>query len=79
MRPVRRTEQLVRSVILLSACALFSSIAYLAGAYNFTDQKWTIACVAGVVIAAVIVSRLGAKLVMRRVANSQSKVPSNSE
>jgi hypothetical protein len=77
MRPVRRTEQLIRSVILLSACALFSSIAYLAGAYNFTDQKWTIACMAGVVIASLLVSRLGAKWIMRRINGSQSQILSN--
>jgi hypothetical protein len=79
MRPIRRTEQLIRSVVLLSACALFSSIAYLAGAYNFTDQKWTIACIAGVVIAALLVSRLGTKWIMGRITSSQSQMPSNSE
>jgi hypothetical protein len=79
MRAVHRTEQLVRSVILLSACALFSSIAYLAGAYNFTDQKWTFACIAGVVIAALLVSRLGTKWIMGRITSSQSRIRSNPE
>jgi hypothetical protein len=72
MRPVRRTEQLIRSLVLLSACALFSSIAYLAGAYNFADQRWTYACIAGVVIAAALVSRLGTRWIMRRMDGSQT-------
>ena len=70
MRPVSRTEQLVRSLILLVSCALFSLIAYLAGAYNFADQRWTYLCMAGVVAAAAVVSRLGTRWIMRRRAGS---------
>ncbi len=71
MRPIRQTEQLVRSVILLLASALFSLIAYFAGAFNLADQRWTYACIVAVVAAAAIVSRLGAKWVMQRLAQSR--------
>ena len=72
MRPIRQTEQLVRSVILLIASALFSLVAFFAGAFNFTNQNWTYACIVLVVAAAAVVSRLGAKWVMRRLASSQT-------
>lgn len=66
MRPVSRTEQLIRSVVLLAACAVFSLIAYFAGAYNLADQRWTYACIVVIVAAAALVSRLGAKWIVRR-------------
>ncbi len=66
MRPVSRTEQLIRSVVLLVSCAVFSLIAYLAGAYNLADQRWTYACIVAIVAAAALISRLGAKWIVRR-------------
>ena len=65
MRPVHRTEQLIRSVILLVSCGVFSLIAYFAGVYNLPDQRWTYACIVLIVGAAAIVSRLGAKWIAR--------------
>ena len=65
MRAVGRTEQLIRSVILLVASGIFSGIAYLAGAYNLPDQRWTYASIVLIVAAAAIVSRLGSKWLVR--------------
>ena len=73
MRPIRQTEQLIRSVILLIASALFSLVAFFAGAFNLANQNWTYACIVLVVAAAAVVSRLGAKWVMRRLASSQTR------
>jgi hypothetical protein len=65
MRAVGRTEQLIRSVILLVASGVFSVIAYLAGVYNLPDQRWTYASIVLIVAAAAIVSRLGSKWIVR--------------
>ena len=73
MRPVSRTEQLIRSLILLAACALFSITAWLAGVYNLADQRWTYACIVGIVAAAVV-SRLGTRWIMRRFLGAQPRV-----
>ena len=77
MRSVHRTEQLVRSIILLSSCALLSSIAWLAGAYSLADQRWTYACIVGVVLVSAAVSRFGAKWLVRRIAERQAQNPSD--
>ena len=74
MRNVRRTEQLIRSIILLSCCALLSSIAWLAGAYSLPDQRWTYACIVGIVAAAALVSRLGTRWIMRRLPSATPRV-----
>jgi hypothetical protein len=74
MRPVSRTEQLVRSLILLAACALFSATAYLAGVYNLADQRWTYACVVGIVAAAALVSRFGTRWILRRFISAPPRV-----
>jgi hypothetical protein len=66
MRPVSRTEQLIRSLVLLVSCAVFSLVAYLAGAYNLADQSYTYVCIVVIVGAAAVVSRLGTKWIMRR-------------
>jgi hypothetical protein len=66
MRSVGRTEQLIRSLVLLAACAVFSLIAYLAGAYSLADQRYTYACIVAIVAAAAVISRLGAKWIVRR-------------
>ena len=65
MRAVGRTEQLIRSVILLVASGVFSVIASLAGVYNLPDQRWTYASIVLIVAAAAIVSRLGSKWIVR--------------
>jgi hypothetical protein len=72
MRPVSRTEQLVRSLVLLLACAVFSLVAYLAGAYNLADQRYTYVCIVAIVGAAAVVSRLGTKWIMRRFVPSRA-------
>ena len=65
MRPVSRTEQLIRSVILLAASGIFSLIAYFAGVYSLSDQRWTYGCIVLIVGMAAIVSRLGSKWIVR--------------
>ena len=65
MRRVGRSEQLIRSVILLVASGVFSGIAYLAGVYNLSDQRWTYAGIVLIVAAAAIVSRMGSKWIVR--------------
>ncbi len=65
MRRVGRSEQLIRSVILLVASGVFSGIAYLAGVYNLPDQRWTYAGIVLIVAAAAIVSRMGSKWIVR--------------
>jgi len=72
MRSVSRTEQLIRSLILLAACAVFSLTAYLAGVYSLPDQRWTYGCILAIVAAAALVSRLGTKWIMRRLVRSPS-------
>jgi uncharacterized membrane protein YfcA len=74
MRPVSRTEQLIRSLILLAACALFSITAWLAGVYSLADQRWTYACIVGIVAAAALVSRLGTRWIMRRLPSATPRV-----
>jgi hypothetical protein len=70
MRPVRQTEQFVRSLILLTASAVFSVVAYFAGLFSLPNQNLSYACIVVVVVAAAIISRVGAKWVMRRLASS---------
>ena len=65
MRPVSRTEQLIRSVILLVASGIFSLIAYFAGVYNLPDQRWTYGAIVLIVALAAIVSRRGSKWIVR--------------
>jgi uncharacterized membrane protein YfcA len=66
MRPIRQTEQLIRSVILLATSALLSVIAYFAGVFALPNQNWTYGCVVAIVVVAALVSRLGAKWVTQR-------------
>jgi uncharacterized membrane protein YcjF (UPF0283 family) len=66
MRPVSRKEQLIRSLVLLVSCAVFSVVAYFAGAYNLADQRYTYVCIVAIVGVAALVSRLGTKWIMRR-------------
>jgi hypothetical protein len=66
--PPGRLERLVRALLLLCASLLFSVIAWAAGAYRLQDPVWVYGVIGGVVVAALLVSRFGAKLVMRRLA-----------
>lgn len=61
-------ERLVRALLLLAASALFSLIAWLAGAYQLENQSLLFGVIGGVIVAAILVSRFGTKLVMRRLA-----------
>ena len=73
MRPIRQTEQLIRSVILLATSALLSVIAYFAGVFTLPDQNWTYGFIVAIVASAALVSRLGSKWVMRRLADRQAR------
>ncbi len=64
-------ERLVRSLLLMAASALFSAIAWLAGAYKIENQTLVFGIIGGVVVAALLVSRFGAKLVVRRLIKSR--------
>jgi hypothetical protein len=70
MLPASRKERLFRGIILLTASVLFSCIAWLAGAYDFANQNWTYLCILGIVAAAAIVSRFGAKWLVRNLPGS---------
>jgi uncharacterized protein (DUF486 family) len=65
MRSVTRTEQLIRSVLLLICSAIFSGIAWLAGVYNLSDQRWTYGAIVLIVGAAAVISRLSTKWIVR--------------
>ena len=63
---VGNTERLVRSVLLLACSALFSVIAWQAGAYELQNQNLLFGVIGGIIIAAIVVSRFGAKWVTRQ-------------
>ncbi|HWY63075.1 MAG TPA: hypothetical protein VNW15_14330 [Rhizomicrobium sp.] len=63
-----RLERLVRALLLLSASLAFSFAAWAAGASRLQNPVWVYGVIGGVIIAALLVSRLGAKLVVRRLA-----------
>ena len=60
-----RLERLVRALLLLAASLAFSLAAWAAGAYQLQDPVWVYGVIGGVIIAALLVSRLGAKLIVR--------------
>ena len=66
-------ERLVRALLLLVASAVFSLIAWFAGAYQIQNQTLLFGVIGGVVVAAILASRFGTKLVMRRLAKRQSQ------
>jgi hypothetical protein len=66
-------ERLVRALLLLAASAVFSLLAWLAGAYQIQNQNLLFGVMGGVIVAAILVSRYGTKLVMRRLAKRQSQ------
>jgi hypothetical protein len=61
-----RTERLVRAVLLLTASLVFSAAAWAAGLYALRDPMWVYGMIGGVIVAALLVSRFGAKIIMRR-------------
>jgi hypothetical protein len=65
-------ERLVRALLLLVASAVFSLIAWLTGAYQLQNQSLLFGVIGAVIVAAILTSRFGAKLVMRRLAKRQS-------
>lgn len=67
-----RKERFIRAILLLASSVLFTALALMAGVREITDQTLLFGCMGGVVIAAALVSRLGAKWIMRRLANSKS-------
>jgi hypothetical protein len=67
-----RKERFIRAILLLVCSLSFTALALLAGIKDITDQTMLFACVGGVVIAAAIVSRYGAKWIMRRLGNSEA-------
>ena len=57
---------MVRALLLFAASTLFSGIAYVAGLSRVANPDWIYAGILAIVLAAVLVSRIGAKFVMRR-------------
>ncbi len=68
-----QTERLVRGVILLLASALFTLVGLVAGVTHIADKRWVLACIAAVLIAAAIASRLATKWVMENLDNRQAR------
>jgi hypothetical protein len=66
-------ERLVRSLLLLVCSAVFSLIAWATGAYQMQNQTLLFGMIGGIVIAAILVSRFGAKWVARRLAGRSSQ------
>jgi uncharacterized protein (DUF486 family) len=64
--PPSRTERLVRSVVLLLTSAVLTAIAWLFGLYRSQDPTIVAILALVIVIAAVGVSRFGAKTLVRR-------------
>ncbi len=66
-------ERLVRSLLLLLCSALFSLIAWQLGAYEIQNQNLLFGVIGGIIIAAILVSRFGAKWVTRRLARGPTQ------
>ena len=69
-----RTERLIRSLLLLAASLVFSLIAWAAGAYQLQDPVWVYGTIGGIVVAAILVSRLGARRLTRWLAGRRPSV-----
>ena len=63
-----RQERLVRALLLLICSLVFSALAWAAGLYQLQDPVWVYGMIGGVIVAAALVSRFGARLIMRRLA-----------
>lgn len=61
-------ERLVRSLLLLACSAIFSLIAWEIGAYQMQNQTLLFGMIGGIVIAAIVIARFGAKWVVRLLA-----------
>jgi hypothetical protein len=70
--PASHAERLVRSLLLLVCSAVFSVIAWAAGLYQIENQTLLFGLIGGIIVAAILVSRFGAKLVARRLAKRSS-------
>lgn len=64
--PTSKTERLVRALLLLATSALLTLLAWWFGLYQSQDSTRVAIAILVIVIIAVLVSRLGAKFVMRR-------------
>jgi hypothetical protein len=74
-KPPGRLERLVRALLLFAASLFFSGLAWLLGLYRMQDPVWLYGMVGGVIVLAVLTSRLGARLVMRRLGTPKSEEP----
>jgi hypothetical protein len=63
------TERLLRSFLLLLCSAAFSALAWMAGAYEMQNQTLLFGLIGGIIIAAILISRFGAKWIARRLAS----------
>jgi hypothetical protein len=61
-----RQERLIRALLLLAASVLFSTIAWALGLYRLQDGFWLYGMIGGVIVLALLTSRIGAKLIIRR-------------
>ena len=61
-------ERLIRSVLFLLFSLGFSLAAWGAGLYQLQDPVWIYAMIGGVVVAAALLGRFGARLIVRRLA-----------
>ena len=65
-------ERLVRALLLLLCSAVFSALAWAGGLYQIENQTLLFGVIGGIIVAAILVSRFGAKLVVRRLINRTS-------
>ena len=65
-KPPGRGERLVRALLLLAASLFFSSLAWLLGLYRLENPVWLYAMAGSVIILALLASRFGTRLIMRR-------------
>ncbi|HWC63973.1 MAG TPA: hypothetical protein VG501_10150 [Rhizomicrobium sp.] len=61
-----RVERLIRALLLLAASILLSGLAWLLGLYRLADPLWVYGTVGGIIVLAVLASRLGTRLIVRR-------------
>jgi type III secretory pathway component EscS len=66
-------ERLARSLLLLLCSAVFSLIAWVAGAYQMQNQTLLFGVIGGIVIAAILISRFGAKWLIRFLARRSTQ------
>ena len=66
-------ERLVRSLLLLLCSAIFSLIAWGAGAYQIENQALLFGVIGGIIIAAILIARFGAKWVVQRLAKRSTQ------